>query len=119
MIGCQPLSVRSIMKRILELNHIPAGRIEDVANGVFLATSIPLDRMSPIRAAASIRVPSLLYQVRDDVLTHSSDVQACFDAITIADKELFWIEGSTRRWDGYTYFQNDPSRMLAWLERFI
>ena len=41
--------------------------------------------------ARNVRVPTFLYQVRDDVLTHPSDVQAMFDNIPVADKQLQWI----------------------------
>jgi uncharacterized protein len=119
MVGCQPLSPRRIMESVLALNGIPSHRIDDVEQGILLATSVPLDAMSPIFAAAKIQVPTFLYQVKNDALTRPADVQAIFDAIPTSDKDLFWIEGSTRRWDGYTYFQKDPSRMLAWFERFI
>jgi hypothetical protein len=58
-------------------------------------------------------------------MTRPEDVQAIFEAIpTGADggpeipKDLWWIEGTTRRWDGYLHFQRHPDRALAWLERF-
>jgi uncharacterized protein len=31
-----------------------------------------------------------------------------FDNIPIADKQLKWIHGTTRRWDGYLEFQRRP-----------
>lgn len=46
-------------------------------------------------------------------------LQSMYDNIPIPDKELFWIEGSTRRWDGYLQFAKDPSRMLAWFDRHL
>jgi hypothetical protein len=60
-----------------------------------------------------------MYQVHDDLMTSPGDVQAIFDNIPIKDKELFWIRGTTRRWDGYNYFAKDPSKMLAWLEKHM
>lgn len=64
-------------------------------------------------------IPTLLYQVRDDVYTQPDDVQAMYDNIPVAEKELFWIDGTTRRWDGYTYFQKDPSQMLDWFDTYM
>lgn len=49
-------------------------------------------------------------------MTTPSDVQTMFDNIPAKEKDLFWTTGSTRRWDGYTYFAKDPSRMLAWFD---
>jgi hypothetical protein len=28
-------------------------------------------------------------------------VQIIFDNLAASEKDLFWIEGTTRRWDGY------------------
>ncbi|MDG4769194.1 hypothetical protein [Solwaraspora sp. WMMD792] len=81
-------------------------------------TGFRLDEMSPVQAARSVTVPTLLYQVRDDVLTRPDDVQAVYDNIPV-DKDLFWIEGSTRRWDGYRYFAQNPQRILGWFDRYL
>jgi len=81
--------------------------------------SLRLDDMSPVPWAKNVMIPTLLYQVRDDVLTRPDDVQAMYDNIPVAEKKLFWIEGSTRRWDGYTYFQKDPSQMLDWFGTYL
>ncbi|SEO83331.1 hypothetical protein [Amycolatopsis saalfeldensis] len=74
--------------------------------------------MSPVGAAGRVRVPTFVYQVHDDVMTRPSDVQAVFDAIPgDVPKELSWIHGTTRRWDGYRHFQQEPGRILDWLAR--
>ena len=57
--------------------------------------------MSPIPYAKNVNVPTFIVQVHDDALTKPSDVQQIFDNVPVNDKKLFWIEGSTRRWDGY------------------
>jgi len=28
-----------------------------------------------------------------------------------------WIEGTTRRFDGYNYFGQDPEKMMAWFAK--
>jgi hypothetical protein len=35
-----------------------------------------------------------------DAIPRPDDVQAIYDNIPIADKKLYWIEGTTRRWGG-------------------
>lgn len=72
---------------------------------VRLQTSCTLDQFSPVPWAKSLMIPTFLYQVRDDLYTRPDDIQAMFDNIPIANKKLHWIEGTTRRWNGYTYFQ--------------
>jgi hypothetical protein len=75
--------------------------------------------MSPVPWAKHVRIPTFLYQVRRDVYTSPDDIQAMYDNIPIEKKKLFWIEGTTRRWDGYTYFQREPDQMLEWFARYM
>lgn len=118
-VGVQPLSPRSVIEKILELAEVPSGRIGDVEQGIRRATSLFLDDMSPVQPARKNHLPTFLYQVRDDVLTHQQDVQSVFDAMPAADKKLLWIDGTTRRWDGYTYFQRNPKQVLDWLDNHM
>ena len=119
LVGVQPISVRVIMERTFELTGFPMERFEDVNREAMLATSFSLEDMSPMEAAKSMKLPTFLYQVRNDLMTRSSDVQAMFDNIQVNDKELFWIEDTTRRWDGYTYFARHSERILKWFERHM
>ena len=66
--------------------------------------------------AKDIRVPTLVVQVKDDVITKQSDIQAIYDGIPVQDKRLFWIEGTPVRHHGYTYFAERPERMLEWYD---
>ncbi|MBM0106371.1 alpha/beta hydrolase [Steroidobacter sp. S1-65] len=119
MVSPQPLSSRVALERALERLNIPAHHIADLEQRIRLHTSFRLDDFSPIPWARSVRIPTLLYQVRDDVYTRPEDIQAMFDNIPIAEKELLWIEGTTRRWDGYTYFQRNPGPMLDWFRSYM
>jgi uncharacterized protein len=119
LVGCQPLSVRVILEQILVAAGIPVHHIERLDELIRLRVSFSLDDMSPLRAIDSVRVPTLLYQVRDDVMTRAEDVRSMYDAIPIQDKRLLWIEGTTRRWDGYTYFQREPKVVLDWLDEHL
>ncbi|RYZ32483.1 MAG: alpha/beta hydrolase, partial [Sphingobacteriales bacterium] len=69
--------------------------------------------------AKSVMIPTFLYQVRDDVYTDPSDVQAVYDNIPLSEKKLYWIEGTTKRWHGYTYFQRHPEQMLEWFDQYM
>lgn len=64
--------------------------------------------------APHVRVPTLVVQVHDDVVTKPSDIQEIYDNLGTDDKELFWIEGTTDRHHGYTYFSEHPEKMLEW-----
>ncbi|WP_353646932.1 alpha/beta hydrolase [Mesorhizobium sp. WSM2239] len=119
MVAPQPLSSRVALERGLERLGIPARYIDDLEERIRLHTSFRLDDFSPVLWARSVTIPTLLYQVREDVYTRPEDVQAMYDNMPAADKKLFWIEGTTRRWDGYTYFQREPSEILNWFARFM
>jgi uncharacterized protein len=42
------------------------------------------------------------------------DVQSIYDAIPVEEKKLVWIEGTTRRFDGYNYFGKHPEVAIDW-----
>lgn len=73
---------------------------------------------SPIVDAAAVKVPTLVTQVKDDSFTFSDDVQQVFDAITVEQKQLFWIEGTKQRFKGYTYHSENPKQMIDWYNKF-
>ncbi|SDT80038.1 alpha/beta hydrolase family protein [Actinoplanes derwentensis] len=113
LVAPQPLSAEVTMRRLLDLIGIP-DRLGDLEQQVRLKGALPFAQLTPVPAAAAVTVPTFLYQVRDDVMTEPSDVQAMYDAIPQVDKKLMWIEGTTARWDGYLEFQRRPEPMLEW-----
>ena len=119
MVGVQPLAVRTIMERTLETAQIAPDGIDDLDRQLRLVTSFGLDDLSPVPAAADVEIPTFLYQVRDDAMLDSSVVQTIFDAIPTSEKKLHWIEGTTRRWDGYLFFQREPQISLDWFARYM
>jgi hypothetical protein len=119
LVGPQPVTMKTIMRRRLALLGIPADRIDDLEQRVILQTSIGLARRAPREWARNVRVPAFLYQVHDDLLTEPGDVRTMFDNIPVADKKLHWIQGTTRRWDGYLEFQRRPEPMLEWFAKHM
>jgi len=119
LVGPQPVTMKTIVQRRLALLGVPAGRIDDLEQRVILRTSIGFVRRVPQEWARNVRVPTFLYQVRGDILTDPSDVQAMFDNIPVAEKKLQWIEGTTARWDGYLEFQRRPQPMLDWFAQYM
>jgi pimeloyl-ACP methyl ester carboxylesterase len=118
LVAPQPLSPRVTMEQSLAAAGIPARYIDELEQRIRVHTGFWLDDMSPVEPARHVNVPTLLYQVHDDVLTRTDDVQAVYDNIPV-EKDLFWIEGSTRRWDGYRYFAQRPERVLDWFDRHL
>lgn len=75
--------------------------------------------MSPHHYAQHVKVPTFIIQVRNDVWTIPDDVQTTFDLIPGDDKKLFWVEGTTKRFDGYNYFGEKPEQMIEWFDRYM
>jgi len=119
LVGPPPVTMKVIMKRRLALMGVPADRMNDLEQRIVLRTSIEFARRAPIEWAKNVCVPTFLYQVHDDVLTETSDVQTMFDNIPVADKKLQWVRGTTARWDGYLEFQRRPDPMLEWFGKHM
>lgn len=76
-------------------------------------------QMTPHLFAKDVTVPTLMVQVRDDLWTTQEDGQTTFDLLGSNDKELFWIEGTTRRFDGYNYFGRHPDKMIEFFDTYM
>ena len=70
-------------------------RIDDLEQRIILRTSIGFEQRNLRKWARKVHVPTFLYQVHDDILTHPSDVQPMFDNIPVAEKKLQWIGRSS------------------------
>ena len=66
--------------------------------------------------STAVTVPTLVAQVHDDTMTRPQDVQDIYDAIPVSDKELYWIEGTDRRFDGYNFFGANPEVPIDWFD---
>ncbi len=116
MIALQPISARAFVERtIVEGAGIDNG-VELFDQALHARTGFHVDEQSPIPRAASVRMPTLVAQVRDDTLTYPSDVQAIYDNIAAREKKLHWIEGTDQRFRGYNYFGERPEVMLDWFD---
>jgi uncharacterized protein len=113
MVAVQPVSARPFVERAAESAGIADAAAQfDVS--IHKLTGFRLDELSPIPYAKHVHVPTLVAQVHEDSTTKPDDVQAIYDNLSAKDKRLFWIEGTTRRFDGYNYFGEKPELMLEW-----
>ncbi|KAI8677400.1 hypothetical protein NCS56_00629900 [Fusarium sp. Ph1] len=119
MVAPQPLTIRLVFETLLEALGAPASFMEEVNRRFFLKTSFHVDYVAPVSDAKHVHVPTFLYQVHDDPGTRPEDVQSMYDNIPIAEKKLHWIQGTKKRWHGYTYFQKEPQQFLDWFARFM
>jgi pimeloyl-ACP methyl ester carboxylesterase len=79
----------------------------------------PNHAMSPHFFAPDVKIPTLVSQVHDDLWTKPEDAQTTFDLLGSKEKDLLWIHGTDRRFDGYNYFGQHPERMLEWFNKYM
>ena len=119
MIALQPVSARPFIEKACESANIdPQQGTEYFDLCSQRRTGFHIDELSPIEHAKAVQVPTLVVQVHQDILTKPSDVETIYANIP-AEKELFWIEGTTRRFDGYNYFSENPKQMLDWFGKYM
>jgi hypothetical protein len=82
-------------------------------------TGFHLSEQSPLDHVKAVTVPTLVAQVHDDTMTRPEDVQEIYDAIPVAEKSLYWIEGTDRRFDGYNFFGVHPELPIEWFDKHI
>jgi hypothetical protein len=103
------VSMAAIFSAFSELQGISQNQelidLELLKMGAFTAAE-----MTPHLFASGVKMPVLMIQVLKDSWTRNpEDAQKTFDLLASKDKELFWIEGTTRRFkDGYNYFGRHP-----------
>lgn len=121
MIALQPVSIETfVVTAAKNMGLDPKEACRRVDEGVFNQTGWRLEQFSPQRAASAVTIPTKVVQVKDDRLIDApKDTQEIFDAMSSKDKELYWIEGTVHRFDGYNFFGKDPKVMLDWFNKWM
>lgn len=90
--------------------------LELIKMGAFSAAE-----MTPHLWAHAVKMPTMIVQVLDDAWTRNpEDGQKTFELLGSVEKELFWIEGTTRRFkDGYNWFGRQPEIVLNFLAKYM
>lgn len=118
LIMLQPVSGPYIVEEFVKNLDMPDGYAAFEA-AVHERTSFHLAEQSALAHVPAITVPTLLAQVHDDTMTRPQDVQDIYDALGSRVKELHWIEGTDRRFDGYNYFGTHPEAAIDWFDRHL
>lgn len=82
-------------------------------------TGFRLKELDPTPLAKNVKVPTMFAQVRKDTLIDTRNTQEIFDALGSSEKQLIWIEDTNRRFDGYNYFAQNPTELLAWFGKYV
>ncbi len=121
MVAVQPISMEVFVRTYLKRRFTSVGGIllfPLVKGFVNLQSKYPLSEMSPAGYVKDLKVPTLFVQVRKDPWTELSDITSFYEN-TPTEKEFFWLEGLTHRFQGYQYFGDNPQKMLEWLKRWM
>jgi uncharacterized protein len=119
MVAPQPFTHTVFFEQTLKGLQFPASYLEDMKHYFKVKTSIELDEMGILPWPKAIRVPTLMYQVKDDPVTTQKDAIDIFEAIPVAEKKLHWITGTDLRFEGYTFFQKHPEIVLEWFAKYM
>ena len=78
----------------------------------------PLEKMSPRDYTKDLKVPVLYVQARNDPWTDLNDILSFYNN-TPESKEFYWIGNTKHRFESYGYFQDNPGKMLYWLNKWM
>jgi uncharacterized protein len=121
MVAVQPISMEVFVRCYAKKRFTQAGGkilFPIIRSFVNLQSKHRLQDMSPRDYAKDLKVPTLYVQVRNDPWTELSDIGGFYEA-TPSEKDFFWLEGFTHRFEGYQYFGDNPKRMLDWLKKWM
>lgn len=66
-----------------------------------------------------VKIPTLMLQVRQDMVSRESDIQELYDNLEVEDKDIIWVEDTPWRFHGYTYFSEHPEKMVMWYKKYM
>jgi homoserine acetyltransferase len=118
MVMLQPVSGLYIVEEFVKSVGIEDG-YDKFDKAVHERTGFHLSEQSPLKHVKAVTVPTLVAQVHDDTMTRPQDVQEIYDAIPVAEKNLYWMEGTDRRFDGYNFFGAHPELPIEWFDKHI
>ena len=121
MVAVQPISMEVFVRTYAKKRFTPVGGkllFPIIKQFVNWQSKYRLQDMSPASYVKDIKVPTMYVQVRNDPWTELSDITGFYEN-TRSEKEFFWLEGLTHRFQGYQYFGDNPEKMLWWLKKWM
>ncbi len=117
LLAIAPLKGQTTIERQSEQMGIPAPEgveaFEPIYNSI---TGLKVADHDIIPKAKHIQIPTYFLQVREDMNSRWTDVQAMYDAVPVADKKIQYIEGTPWRFKGYSFFSEHPEEMIEWFD---
>lgn len=120
MVALQPISLKYFIEKAAENQNL---KVEEAtkyfAESLRNVNGFILEELSPTPYAKSVTVPTKVLQVRNDYRTNVADVQEIYDTLLSKQKELYWIEGTDERFEGYNFLSRNPQHMIEWFEKYV
>ncbi len=119
-IAIAPLKGQTTIERQCEQMGIPSEEgveaFEPIYNNL---TGLKVADHDILQKAEYIKIPTFFLQVRNDMNSRWTDVQAIFDNTSVEDKKIHYIEETPWRFHGYTYFSEHPEQMIEWYDQHM
>ncbi len=113
LIAMQPLTNSDFLKTLglpSEVFNAVSKRFKEITGYNFYA---------PVLAdVPAVQVPTLLCQGRNDPNTNLNFIHDIYENLP-EEKELYWLEDVTHRFDGYNWFYDHPEKMLEWFNKYV
>ncbi|BEI80842.1 hypothetical protein CcaverHIS002_0200020 [Cutaneotrichosporon cavernicola] len=121
LLALQPVSIRSFIETGAKKANLDVAKAAEAFDKeLFDEVGFRLDDYSPQLAAPAVNVPTFVLTVRDDALINApKDLVEIYDNLGTKEKKIFWIEGTTVRFDGYSYFGSHPEQMVDWFKKYL
>jgi esterase/lipase len=116
----QPLHGQTCIERSLEAMGMDVeSGIQEFAPINKELTGLTFDDHNMRQFIPDVKIPTLMLQVRQDMVSRESDIQEIYDGLNVPEKDIIWVEDTPWRFHGYTYFSEHPEEMLSWYDKFM
>ncbi|KAI5952765.1 hypothetical protein KGF54_003632 [Candida jiufengensis] len=120
LVGVQPISFGNYIKKNAETMGMNVDEAIIYFNeNLKSKNGLTLDNFETWEYAKFDKLPTKILQVKADTWTYPEDVEKIFDEIDSKEKELYWITGTDRRFDGYNFLGKNPEVAIEWFDKFM
>lgn len=113
----QPLHGQTCIERSCEAMGVDVEKgLEEFTPINEKLTGLTFEDHNMRRFITAVNIPTLMLQVRNDMVSRESDIRELYEELPVEDKDIIWIEDTPWRFHGYTYFSEHPEEMIEWYD---
>ena len=113
LVGMQPLGNADFLKAYGIKGAIYRHADEHYKKHTGISLDYPI-----VPAIKKVTVPTLLCQGRNDPWTNLEFIDEVFKKLP-KEKEMYFMEEPTHRFDGYNWFYDHPEKMINWFNKYV